>query len=226
MQPSDMNRQFTIAGRAESILATNAVLRNTYLLLGLTLLFSGGIAALATSLQWRGPGILLFFVGAYGLLFLTTFLRNSVWGLLSTFAFTGFMGYALAPILEHVLRFSNGGQLIMTALGGTGLVFFALSAYALTTRKDFSFMSSFIVVGSVVALIAMIAGLFLHMPAFHLVISGIFMLLASAVILWQTGEIVNGGETNYIMATITLYVQIYNLFVSLLQILSAFNGRE
>ncbi|GJM07370.1 MAG: BAX inhibitor protein [marine bacterium B5-7] len=211
---------------ATGLLRTHTVLRNTYLLLGLTLIFSGFTAWFSVKSNAQ-PGIILFLIGAYGLMFLTNALRNSPWGVLSVFAFTGFMGYTLGPILNMFLhKYLNGAELIMTALGGTGAIFLSLSIYALTTRKDFSFLSNFIFAGFIVLLIAMVAGIFIHMPALQLMISAGFMLFSSAVILFHTGQIIHGGETNYIMATITLYVALYNLFLSLLQLLAAFSGRD
>ncbi len=211
----------------ESILATNKVLRNTYLLLSMTFVCSALTAWYAMSINAAPVNFLILIVGYMGLLLLTQALRNSAWGLVAIFAFTGFMGYTLGPILNMYLHsYVNGGQLIMTALGGTGIIFLALSGYALTTRKDFSYLSSFIVVGSIILFLAMIAGIFFAMPALQLAISAGFMLLSAGFILYETGQIINGGETNYIMATITLYVALYNLFISLLQILGAFSGRD
>jgi len=213
--------------RSESILATNRVLRNTYLLLGLTFMFSALMAYLSMAMNARPMNPILLIVGVYGLMFLTQALRNSVFGLVSVFAFTGFLGYTLGPILNfYIASYSNGPQLIATALGGTGMIFFALSGYALTTRKDFSFLGGFLFIGTMVALLAMIAGFFFQIPALQLSISALFVLLSSGVILFQTSEIIHGGEDNYIMATISLFVSIYNLFVSLLNLLSAFSGRD
>lgn len=209
-----------------SVLATNKVLRNTYLLLSLTFIFSALTAYLSYSAGIRYINPLLMIAGVYGLMFLTNALRNSVWGLLSVFAFTGFLGYTLGPILNMIAHFSNGGQIIATALGGTGMIFFGLSGYALTTRKDFSYLNGFLFVAVMVAFLAMIAGLFFQIPALQLIISAAFMLISSGLILFQTSEIIHGGETNYISATVSLFVSIYNLFVSLLQLLSAFSGRE
>ncbi|ADG24282.1 carrier/transport protein [Legionella pneumophila 2300/99 Alcoy] len=170
---------------------------------------------------------LLMIVGVYGLMFLTQALRNSVWGLVSVFAFTGFLGYTIGPLLNYYITgFSNGPQIVATALGGTGMIFFALSGYALTTKKDFSYLGGFLFVGVMVALLAMIAGIFIQIPALQLVISAAFVLISSGLILLQTSAIIHEGETNYIMATIGLFVSIYNLFVSLLNLLSAFSGRD
>ncbi|PJD96930.1 MAG: BAX inhibitor protein [Legionella sp.] len=211
----------------ESILSTHKVLRNTYLLLSLTFLFSAFTAYLAYATGARPMNPLLMIVGVYGLMFLTQALRNSIWGLASTFAFTGFLGYTLGPVIGYFMTgFANGPQLVATALGGTGIIFFALSGYALTTRKNFSFLGGFLFVAMMVVLLAMIAGIFFHTPALQLVISAVFILISSGLILFQTSEIIHGGETNYISATVGLYVSIYNLFVSLLNILSAFSGRD
>lgn len=219
------NNVSTLGSRSESILATNRVLRNTYLLLGLTFLFSSFTAYLSFASGARPLNILVMLIGVYGLMFLTQALRNSVWGLAAVFAFTGFLGYTLGPILNlYVHNYGNGHQLIATALGGTGIIFFALSGYVLTTRKDFSFLSGFLFVATMVALLAMIAGIFFQAPMLQLIISAVFMLISSGLILFQTSEIIHGGETNYITATVTLFVSIYNLFVSLLQLLGAFSG--
>jgi len=224
-----MNRNdvSVLGRRTESALATNKVLRNTYLLLGMTFLFSALTAYASFAFSTRPLNPLLFIVGAYGLMFLTNALRNSSLGIISVFAFTGFMGYALGPILNfYIAQFSNGPQLIATALGGTGLIFFALSGYVLTTRKDFSYLGGFLFVAVMAALLAMIASIFFAIPALQLVISAAFILISSGLILMQTSQIIHGGETNYISATVTLFVSIYNLFISLLNILGAFSGRE
>ncbi len=216
-----------LSQRSESVLATNKVLRNTYLLLGMTFLFSALMAYMSFAFAVKPMNPLLMIVGVYGLMFLTQALRNSPLGLLSVFAFTGFLGYTLGPILSYyVASYSNGPQLIGTALGGTGIIFFALSGYTLTTRKDFSYLGGFLFVGVMVALLAMIAGIFFQIPALQLAISAAFVLISSGLILFQTSQIIHGGETNYISATVSLFVSIYNLFVSLLNLLSAFSGRD
>tara|TARA_R110002111_G_scaffold65277_1_gene107058 strand:+ start:8644 stop:9315 length:672 start_codon:yes stop_codon:yes gene_type:complete len=210
-----------------NILATNKVLKNTYSLLAMTLLFSAGTAGLSMSLNLPHPGMIISLVGYIGLLFLTTKLRNSSWGILCVFALTGFMGMTLGPILNMYLNaFSNGHELIMTSLGGTGVIFFALSAYALTTKKDFSFISGFLMVGILVAFLAGIGAMIFSIPALSLGVSAMFIMLMSGMILYQTSEIIHGGETNYIMATVSLYVSLFNLFTSLLHILGAVSGRE
>lgn len=221
------NNVNVISQRGESVLSTNKVLRNTYLLLSLTFIFSAFTAYLSAATGARPMNPLLMIVGVYGLMFLTQALRNSAWGLVSVFAFTGFLGYTLGPILSfYVAHFSNGPQLVATALGGTGIIFLSLSAYALTTRKDFSFLGGFLFVGMMVALLAMIAGIFVQIPALQLAISAAFVLISSGLILFQTSEIIHSGETNYISATVGLFVSIYNLFISLLNLLGAFSGRD
>lgn len=211
----------------ESALSTNKVLRNTYLLLGMTFLFSAFTAYASFASNSRPLNPLMFIVGIYGLMFLTNMLKNSVWGLVSVFAFTGFLGYSLGPILNaYIHSFANGPQLVTTALGGTGLIFFGLSGYVLTTRKDFSYLGGFLFVGVMIAALAMIANIFLHIPALSLGISAAFVLISSGLILLQTSEIINGGETNYISATVSLFVSIYNLFLSLLNLLGAFSGNR
>jgi modulator of FtsH protease len=221
------NNEQVVVRRTDSVLATNTVLRNTYLLLAMTLLFSAATAgvAMVTNAPLLSP--LLTIIGYFGLLFLTQALRNSGWGLLSVFALTGFMGYTLGPILNfYIHSFSNGSQLVMMSLGSTGLIFFALSGYALASRKDFSYMGAFLMIGMIVAFLASLGALFFHIPGLMLAVSAMFVLLSSGVILLQTSQIINGGETNYIMATITLYVSLYNIFISLLNILGAFGGNR
>lgn len=216
-----------ITGAGQSVLATNQLLRNTYLLLALTLLFSAATAGVSMALNLPHPGILITLVGYFGLLFLTAKFRDSALGLLFVFALTGFMGITLGPIISSYLTiFSNGGQLVMMAMGGTGAIFVGLSAYALTTRKDFSFMGGFLMVGILVAFLAGIGGAIFAIPGLMLAVSAMFVLLMSGLILYQTSEIIHGGETNYIMATVTLYVSIFNLFTSLLHLLGIFAGEE
>ena len=209
-----------------SVLATNKVIRNTYILLSMTLLFSALAAAASMVLKLPHPGMLITFAGYFGLLFLTTRFRDSGLGLLFVFALTGFMGYTLGPILNAYLSLPNGNQLVMTALGATGVIFLSLSGYALTSRKDFSFMGAFLMVGILVAFLAGIAAVFFTLPGLSLAVSAMFVLLMSGLILYQTSAIIHGGETNYIMATVTLYVSIYNLFLSLLHLLGAFSGDD
>lgn len=214
------------AAATPSAFATNKLLRNTYTLLAATLLFSAVTAgiAMATGAPPMHWGITL--IGYFGLFFLTNALRNSAWGLLSIFALTGFMGYTLGPILNLYLHLPNGHETVMLALGGTGAIFLGLSGYALTTRKDFSFIGGFLMVGILVAFLAGLGALFFQIPALSLAVSAMFILLMSGYILFQTSLLVNGGETNYIMATVSLYIAIYNLFLSLLQLLGIFGGDD
>jgi len=173
------------------------------------------------------PNVWLVLGGYFALLFLTNWLRNSAWGILSVFALTGFMGYTLGPVLNlYVTHYGNGGQLVAYAMGATGTIFLGLSGYALSTRKDFSFMGGFLMAGILIAFIAAVANIFLALPALALVVSSMFVLLMCGLILHQTSAIVHGGETNYIMATVTLYVAIYNLFTSLLHLLGVFSNDD
>lgn len=209
-----------------STIATNKLIKNTYMLLSMTLLFSAAMAGMSIALNLPHPGIIITLVGYLGLLFLTYKLKNSVWGLLSVFALTGFMGITLGPIISHYLSLPNGGQVVMSAMGATGALFLGLSAYALTTRKDFSFMGGFLFVGVMVAFLAGLGAIFFEMPMLALAVSGMFVLLASGLILFETSQLIHGGETNYIIATVSLYVSIYNLFASLLHIFGATSGDD
>lgn len=204
--------------RDSSLLSTHRVLRNTYFLLGLTLAFSALTATLSTVYALPAPGLILMLVGFYGLMFLTYRLANSSAGILAAFAFTGFLGYCLGPILNSFMS-AGMGDVIGLALGGTALVFFCCSAYVLTTRKDMSFLSGMLMAGFVVLLIAVVANIFLNIPALHMAISVLFVLFSTGAILWETSNIIHGGETNYIRATVSLYVSLYNIFVSLLSLL-------
>ena len=206
--------------------SVNKVLRNTYALLSLTLLFSALTAGVSMAFGLPHPGLLLTLAGYFGLLFATAHFRNSGLGLVCVFALTGFMGYTLGPILAAYLALANGGQLVMTAMGATGAIFLGLSAYALVSRRDFSFMGSFLMVGILVAFLGGLGAIFFEMPALSLAVSAAFVLLMSGLILYETGNIVNGGETNYIMATVTLFVSIFNLFTSLLHLLGFMGGQE
>jgi len=223
-----MNQQSNvITSRPESVLATNKLIRNTYMLLSLTLIFSAVTAGISILFNFPFMSPLLTLGGYFALLFVTAKLQNSAWGLVSIFALTGFMGLTLGPMINAYLQtFSNGGQLVMLAMGGTGTIFLALSGYALTTRKDFSFMGGFIMVGVLVAFLAGIGALIFSIPALSLAVSAMFILLMSGFILYQTSNMVHGYETNYIMATVSLYISIYNLFTSLLHLLGALSGER
>lgn len=215
-----------VSQAAPSTLATNKLVRNTYMLLAATLLFSAVTAGIAMAMNMPPFSLLVTLGGYFGLLFLTNALRNSVWGLAAIFALTGFMGLTLGPIINFYLGLPNGNETVMLALGGTGVIFIGLSGYALTTRKDFSFMGGFLMAGILVAFLAGLAAVFFQLTALSLAVSAMFILLMSGLILFQTSLLVNGGETNYIMATITLYVAIYNLFLSLLQLLGIFGSDD
>jgi modulator of FtsH protease len=222
-----MRLNTAITHSQESILSTNKVLKNTYLLLSMTLLFSAMTAGVSMYLNLPPMGMIVTMVGYFGLLFLTTKFSDRSLGIVFVFALTGFMGLTLGPIINmYTQAFSNGNELVMTALGGTGAIFLGLSGYVLTTRKDFSFMSGFLMVGILVAFLAGIGAILFSIPALSLAVSAMFILLMSGMILYQTSEIVHGGETNYILATVSLYVSIYNLFLSLLQILGVFGGDD
>lgn len=195
------------------------VLRNTYSLLAMTLAFSALTCYAAMAMNVQRLSIWVLLLGTYGLMFLTMRLRNSIWGLASVFAFTGFMGFTLAPTLNMYLSLPNGASVITSALGLTAFAFLGLSAFVLITRKDMSFLGNFITVGCFVLIGAMVLAFLTSIPGLYLALSAAFILFSCAVILYQTSEIIHGGETNYIMATITLFVSIYNIFVSLLSIL-------
>ena len=213
-------------GVQTSTVTVNKVLRNTYMLLSMTLLFSGLTAGVSMVFNLPHPGILLTLGGYFGLLFLTTKYRDSSVGLGCVFALTGFMGYTLGPIINAYLTMNNGPQMVMTAMGATGAIFLGLSGYVLTSKKDFSYMGGFLMVGILVAFLAGLGAIFFAIPALSLAVSAMFVLLMSGLILYQTSDIIHGGETNYIMATVTLYVSIFNLFTSLLHLMGFMNGEE
>ena len=206
-------------GAIASPLPANRVLRNTYWLLSLTLLFSAGVAAVTAALQLPHPGIVITLIGYFGLLFLTVRLRDSGWALISVFGLTGFMGYTLGPIISHYLAMPNGHQVVLMAMGGTATIFLGLSAYATASRRDFSFLGGFLMTGIIVAFLAGLGAVFFAVPALALTVSAVFVLLMAGLILYQTSQIIHGGETNYVMATVTLFVSIFNLFTSLLHLL-------
>ncbi|HEY5761690.1 MAG TPA: Bax inhibitor-1/YccA family protein [Rhodocyclaceae bacterium] len=210
----------------DSVLSTNKVVRNTYLLLSMTLLFAAATAGASLALNLPHPGLIITLVGYFGLLFLTSYLKDSAWGIASVFALTGFMGYTLGPIVNHYLGLTNGGQTVMMAMAATATIFIGLSAYALTTRKDFNYLGGFLMVGIIVAFVAGLAAIFFEIPALSLTVSAAFVLLMAGLILYQTSSIINGGETNYIMATVTLFVSIFNLFTSLLHLLGFMNSND
>jgi modulator of FtsH protease len=203
------------------------VLRDTYRLLSATLLFSAGAAGISAALQLPGPGLLLTLAGYFGLLFLTYRLQNSIWGLASVFALTGFMGYTLGPILAHYLAFANGPQLVATTMGVTGLAFFGLSAYARSANAVNALnWGSFLMIGILTAFGLGLAAYFFNLPALALAVSGVVVLLMCGLIVYETQNIVRGGETNYILATVSLFVTVFNLFSSLLHIFGFLGGEE
>jgi len=209
----------TLAGvGGSSALSTNAVLRNTYMLLGLTLGFSALVAYAAMVMGAPRLGFIPTLVGFFGLLFLVNRTANSAWGLLSVFLFTGFMGFVAGPTISLYLSLPQGSSIVASALGTASFAFVGLSAFAVVTKKDFSFLSGFITVGFFVLMGAVVLSWLFELSMLHTAISAGFVLFSCAVILWQTGDIVNGGERNYISATVTLYVSFYNLFMSLLHI--------
>jgi len=214
------------AAGMESVLSTNKVLKNTYMLLSMTLVFSAVTASISMAMGLgHGAALILSLVG-FGLLFVVNSTADSSKGIIAIFAFTGVMGASIGPMLNYYLAMPNGPELVMQAMGGTAIVFFGLSAYALTTRKDFSYMGGFLLVGLLVAVVAMIANIFLAIPALSLTISAAIVMIMSGLILFDTSRIINGGETNYIRATVSLYLDIYNLFIHLLHLLSALSGRD
>jgi len=195
------------------------VLRNTYALLSLTLLFAAGIATASTALALPAPGVILTLVGYFGLLFAVHRLKNSGWALPAVFALTGFMGYTLGPLLSRTLSLPGGAGTIALALGATGVTFLALSGWVLATRRDFSWMGGMLFAGMVVAILAGLAAIFFQMPALGLAVSAMVALLSAGLILYETSAIVHGGETNYVLATVSLFVSLFNLFTSLLHLL-------
>ncbi|MGB5396950.1 MAG: Bax inhibitor-1/YccA family protein [Gammaproteobacteria bacterium] len=210
----------TISRSESQILATNKVLRNTYALLATTLFFSALMAAASMAIEPPRGLSLVTMIAALGLVwFALPRTANSSKGLWVVFGITGLLGFSIGPMLSHYLQMSNGGQIVATAFGGTGVIFLALSGYALTSRKDFSFMAGFLMVGLVVALVAIIANIFLQMPILSLVISSAVILIMSGFILYDTSAIIRGEQTNYILATVGMYLSIFNIFIHLLNLL-------
>ena len=213
-------------------LEQNKVLRNTYTMLALTMIptLLGALVGLSTDFSFmaQSPIIssLVMFAVMMGMLFAVSALRNSAWGIVMLLGFTLVAGVFLGPILQHALHLRNGGQLIGMAAGGTGLIFFSLATLATVTKKDFSFMSKFLFIGLILLVVASLANLFFAIPALSLTLSAIAVLIFSAYILYDISQIIHGGETNYIMATMTLYLDIYNIFVNLLSLLMAFGGER
>ena len=201
------------------------VLRNTYALLSMTLLFSAAVAAAGVAFKLPAPGLVITLVGYFGLLFAVHKLQNSGWALPAVFGLTGFMGYTLGPVLAKTLALPGGAPTIVLALAATGATFLALSAYVLNSKRDFSFMGGFLFAGMVIAVLAGLGAMFFQVPALGLAVSAMVALLSAGLILFETSRIVNGGETNYVLATVGLYVSIFNLFTSLLS-LFGFGGSD
>jgi modulator of FtsH protease len=216
----------------DSALATNKVLRNTYMMLGLTMIPTviGAFIGMSMDFSWMAlhpiMGLVVMMAVMFGLFFGIKANSNSALGVVLLLALTGFMGLMLGPILQVALHLRNGAQLIGLAAGGTGLIFLTLAGIATTTKKDFGFMANFLMVGIILLIVASLANMFFQIPAFALALSGVAVLLFSGFILYDVSRIVNGGETNYVMATLALYLDIYNLFVNLLQILMAVLGQR
>ena len=202
-----------------SSISGHKVLRNTYMLLSMTLLFSAIAAGVSIAFALPSMGIIVTLIGYFGLLFLTAKLRNSAWGIASVFALTGFMGLTLGPIISRYLGMPGGSGIVMNAMGLTAVIFMGLSAYVLVSKRDFSFMGGFLMAGMIVMLVGSLVAYFFTIPALSLAISAGVVLLMSGLILYETSEILHGGETNYVMATVSLYITIFNLFTSLLHLL-------
>jgi len=215
-----MNSPYVQTQTGSTSVSINKVLKNTYILLGMTLAFSALTATLATMMNIGGVASLVLMLVGFGLLFVVSKTADTGKGLFWVFMFTGVMGASLGNMLNHYLAMENGASLIMQALGSTALIFFALSAYALTSKKDFSFMGGFLMTGMIVVLIAMVANIFLQIPIMQVVISSVVVLIMSGFILFDTSRIINGGETNYIRATVSLYMNLFNLFIHLLALLN------
>ncbi|PRD65480.1 Bax inhibitor-1/YccA family protein [Malikia granosa] len=226
MNPVIVHRRSAAQSGWGSGIATHRVLRNTYALLSLTLLFSAGSAALGVALRLPAPGMLVTLAGYFGLLFLIHKVQHSGWAIPAVFALTGFMGYTLGPLLSMHLALPGGAQSIALALGATGVTFLALSGWVLATRRDFSFMGGFLFAGMVVALLAGLGAVFFELPALGLAVSAMVALLSAGMILFETSRIVNGGETNYVLATVSLFVSLFNLFTSLLSLFGWSGGKD
>ena len=210
----------------ESALATNKVLRNTYALLSMTLIFSAATATMAISSNAAPVNFIVQLVVLFGTLFALHKFKNSVWSIPLVFFFTGFLGYTAGPIVNFYLGMANGGDIVTTALAMTGITFLGLSAYAVSSRKDFTFMGGFLMIGLILVIVASVANIFFAIPALSLAISAVGVLVFSGFILYDTSRMVNGGETNYVMMTVSLYLNIYNLFLMLLHLTGALSGDD
>ena len=221
-----------VLGREGAVTTQNKVLRNTYMMLGLTMIPTVIGAFVGMSIDFSIIALHPFM--AFGAFMLVTIgmqmgitaNRNNSMGVVLLFAYTFLLGLMLGPILQHAVHLSNGGQLVGLAAGSTGLIFLTMAAIGTTTKKDFSYMGKFLSIGIMVAFIAIIANMFFHIPALSVAISSVFVLISSGFIMYEVNQIVRGGETNYVMATLSLFISIYNIFTSLLNILMSFNGRD
>ena len=220
-----MQSNISLNASRSSAIEINKVLKNTYMLLSMTLAFSAVTAGVSMAMGLSHMAALVMTLVSFGLLFVNKN-ADKASGIFWIFAFTGLMGASLGPMLNYYAAMPNGASLIMQALGGTALIFFALSGYALTSKKDFSFMGGFLMVGLIVAVIAMVANIFFQIPALSLAISAAIIMIMSGLILFDTSRIIHGGETNYIRATVSLYLNIYNIFVHLLSLLGVFGGDD
>ena len=220
-----MQSNISVNASRSSAIEINKVLKNTYMLLSMTLAFSAVTAGVSMAMGLSHMAALVMTLVSFGLLFVVNKNADKASGIFWIFAFTGLMGASLGPMLNHYAAMPGGASLIMQALGGTALIFFALSGYALTSKKDFSFMGGFLMVGLIVAVIAMVANIFFQIPALSLAISAAIIMIMSGLILFDTSRIIHGGETNYIRATVSLYLNIYNIFVHLLQPFRCFRRR-
>jgi len=221
-----MQSNISLQGSKSSAIEINKVLKNTYMLLSMTLAFSAVTATISMAMNLPHFAAIIMILVAFGLMFVVNKKADSASGIFWIFAFTGLMGASLGPMLSHYASMPGGPSMIMQALGGTALIFFALSGYALTSKKDFSFMGGFLMIGLVVAVIAMIANIFFQIPALSLAISSAIIMIMSGLILFDTSRIIHGGETNYIRATVSLYLSLYNIFVHLLSMLGILGGDD
>jgi modulator of FtsH protease len=219
------NMSFQAATRSSAI-EINKVLKNTYMLLSMTLAFSALTAGISMTMNLSHGAALIMTLVSFGLLFVVNKQADKANGIFWIFAFTGLLGASLGPMLNVYAAMPNGASIIMQALGGTALIFFALSGYALTSKKDFSFMGGFLMVGLIVVLIAGIANIFFAIPALQLAISSAVIMIMSGLILFDTSRIIHGGERNYIRATVALYLDVFNIFIHLLSILGVFNSDD
>jgi modulator of FtsH protease len=228
-----MEYEYQPATQIGSIVAEqNKVLRNTYMMLALTMIPTviGAFLGMATNFSFMAQHPIVFsllmFAVMMGLMFGVSALRNSVWGVVALLGFTFIAGFFLGPILQVALHLKNGAQLVGLAAGGTGIIFGSLATLATVTKKDFSFMGKFLFIGVILLIVASLANMFFQIPALALTLSAIAVLIFSAYILFDISQIVNGGETNYVMATMALYLDIYNIFINLLNLLMALSGER